>query len=88
MSNKTYSRKRNKQRDTQWDILCGPAILEKLKAQDRFWQVIALARSVNALSFAHWAMVPVIEDDSLHAQRTCTNSFFFACAILYEALLD
>jgi hypothetical protein len=88
MSNKSHSRKRNKAADyIQWDIVCEPAILEKLKTQERFWQVIALARSVNALSFAHWAMLPVMKDDSLHAQRTRTNSFFFACGILYEALL-
>jgi hypothetical protein len=35
----------------------------------------------------HWAMVPVLEDDSWHGKRTRTNSFFFACGILYEALL-
>jgi hypothetical protein len=87
MSNKNHSRKRNKAGDTQWDIVCEPAILEKLKTQERFWQVIALARSVNALSFAHWAMLPVMKDNSLHAQRTRTNSFFFACGILHEALL-
>lgn len=63
-------------KNDKWDIVCEPAILEKLKSEERFWQVIALARSVNALSFAHWAMVPVMEDDSLHAQRTRTNSFF------------
>ncbi len=87
MSNKVHPRKRNKAGDTRWDIVCEPAILEKLKTQERFWQVIALARSVNALSFAHWAMVPVLEDDSWHGKRTRTNSFFFECAILYEALL-
>lgn len=87
MPNNFHPLRGNKAREIQWDIVCEPAILEKLKTEARFWQVIALARSVNALSFAHWTMVPVIEDDSLHAQRTRTNSFFFACAILYEALL-
>jgi hypothetical protein len=58
--------------------------LEELKTEERFWQVIALARSVNALSFAHWAMVPVLEDDSWHGKRTRTNSFFVACGIFYE----
>jgi hypothetical protein len=81
------ARKAPKAADIQWDIVCEPAILEKLKTEERFWQVIALARSVNALSFAHWAMVPVLEDDSWHGKRTRTNSFFFACGILYEALL-
>lgn len=81
------SKKTAKTKNVKWDIVCEPAILEKLKAEEQFWQVIALARSVNALSFAHWAMLPVMKDDSLHAQRTRTNSFFFACGILHEALL-
>jgi hypothetical protein len=70
-----------------WDIVCEPEVFEKLKGEESFWRVVALARSVNALNFAHWAMLPVAKDDSLHAQRTRTKSFFFACGILYEALI-
>lgn len=79
-------KRRNGADNIAWDILCEPAILEKLKTKEKFWQVIALSRSVNALSFAHWAVLPFWEDRSLHGQRTRTNLFFFTCSALYEAL--
>jgi hypothetical protein len=36
MPNKVHSRKRNKAGEIQWDIVCEPAILEKLKREERF----------------------------------------------------
>lgn len=71
----------------KWHILCEPAVFEKLRGEEVFWQVLALARAVNALGFAYWVMRPVSKDRSLNARRTRANSFLFSCGILYEALL-
>ncbi|MBZ5509077.1 MAG: hypothetical protein LAO78_26765 [Acidobacteriia bacterium] len=84
---KKVVQKRNGTDNFAWDVLCEPPILEKLKTEEKFWQIIALARSINVLSFAHWSVLPFWEDRSLHGQRTRTNLFFFTCAALYEALL-
>jgi hypothetical protein len=70
-----------------WDIICEPEVLEKIRGQERFWQVIALARAVNALSFAHWSVLPFWEDRTLHGLRTRNNLFLFTCAALSEGLI-
>ncbi|HEY2912627.1 MAG TPA: hypothetical protein VGK21_04660 [Candidatus Angelobacter sp.] len=70
-----------------WDILCDPPVLEKLKGDEKFWQLIALARAVNALSFAHWSVLPFWEDGTLQGMRTRNNLFLFTCAALSEGLL-
>jgi hypothetical protein len=78
--------KDSKAENTAWDILCDPPTLEKLKKEEKFWQIIALARAVNALSFAHWSVLPFWEDRTLHGMRTRNNLFLFTCAALYEGL--
>lgn len=79
-------KRKNSGHHVAWDILCEPATLERLKTDEKFWQIIALSRSVNVLSFAHWAVLPFWEDRSLHGRRTRNNLFFLTCAALYEAL--
>ncbi len=71
----------------KWDLLCKPAVFETLRAEESFWQIVALARAVNALSFAHWVMEPALKDKSQNGIRTRNNSFLFTCGVLYEALL-
>lgn len=72
----------------RWVVEIGPAEFEKLKQEERFWQLVALARAVNALRFVHTALLrPDGQADSLDARRTSFNSFFFNCALLFEALL-
>lgn len=72
-----------------WTIEIDKARFGKLKSDERFWQLVALSRAVNALRFVHVALLAHTEEesDSLHATRTRFNSFFFTCALLYEALL-
>jgi hypothetical protein len=70
-----------------WHILCDPPILEKLKKEERFWQIIALSRAVNALSFAHWSVLPFWKDRTLLGLRTRNNLFLYTCAVLAEGLL-
>lgn len=71
----------------RWDVLCKPAIFEKLQGKESFWQIVALARAVNALSFAHWIMEPALKDASQNGRRTRNNSFLLTCGVLYEGLL-
>lgn len=72
---------------TCWHIEIDKETFNKLKTEERFWQLIALARSVNALRFVQTALLThKHEEASLRANRTRYNSFFFSCALLYEAL--
>jgi len=71
-----------------WSIEIDKDRFDKLKTEERFWQLVALSRAVNALRFVHVALLGhATEDDSFSAQRARNNSFFFNCALLYEALL-
>jgi len=71
----------------RWVIEIDKAQFEKLKQDERFWQLVALARAVNAHRFVHAALLRHQEEgDSLDWQRTQFNSFFFNCALLFEAL--
>ena len=76
-----------KQPPSDWTIEIGKARFNELKSQERFWQLVALSRAVNALRFVQMPLRShEAESDSLHATRTRFNSFFFTCSLLYEAL--
>lgn len=71
----------------RWTIEIDKTGFDKLKSDEKFWQLVALSRAVNALRFVQVALLAHSEEsDSLHATRTRFNSFFFTCALLYEAL--
>src|SRR5439155_24410692 len=73
---------------THWHFEVNKARFNELKTEERFWQLVALSRGVNALRFVQTALLGHESgDDSLRAKRTRFNSFFFNCALLYEALL-
>ena len=75
-------------RDPLWVVEIDAAKFADLKKKERFWQLVALARAVNALRFVHTALLRHEgEEDSLDARRTQFNSFFSNCALLFEALL-
>jgi hypothetical protein len=72
----------------RWVIQIDQARFDKMKTDERFWQLVTLSRAVNALRFVQVALLAHgPEDNSLQAHRTRYNSFFFNCALLYEALL-
>jgi hypothetical protein len=72
----------------RWALEIDKARFDNLRTDERFWQLVALSRAVNTLRFVHAALLAYEhEDDSLRAHRTTYNSFFFNCALLYEALL-
>jgi len=68
-----------------WEITLSGEEFERLKQDERFWAVLTLARTVNALRFVQVAGIS--EEDTPSAQRQRMNSFLFLGAILYEGLL-
>jgi len=78
--------KRNKSSLGWYEIACDGLELKKCRQDPRFPYLVTLARATNALNL--WsAILPHIQDVSSPAgARDIWNSFFFTCAILYEAL--
>jgi hypothetical protein len=72
------------QPDTRWKIRIDKQAFDKLKIEESFWQIVALARAVNSLRFVQTVLEPYHEDDSPAAVLIKYNSFFFTCALLYE----
>lgn len=69
-----------------WIVSCDARTFEACKHDDKFAYIVALARAVNSLNFVHSAMICAGETPSPDATRARLNSYFFASAILYEAL--
>ena len=67
-------------------IYGNPTVLKKCVTDPKFAYVVALARAVNALNAAHSLMINTNDSDTPAALRDRMNSYFFASAILYEAL--
>ena len=70
-----------------WLIECDTGIFERIKSDESFHQILALARAINGLQFAIFVMVTDPQDFSPAARRSRINSFLFGSAILYEGLL-
>ena len=71
-----------------WKIKVDKSRFETLKSEERFCQLVALSRAVNAMRFVQSALEAHREEDgSPQALRNKFNSFFFTCSLLYEALL-
>lgn len=69
-----------------WRIECDHATFEKARLDPKFPLIVALARAVNALHFVNSAMVHAGKDDAPENARDRLNSYFFASAIMYEAI--
>jgi hypothetical protein len=69
-----------------WRVECDRETFEKCRADVKFPYVVALSRAANAMNFVHSAMLHAQQDDAPKNQRERLNSYFFASAILYEAI--
>lgn len=69
-----------------WRIECDRATFEKARLDPKFPLIVALARAVNALHFVNSAMLHAGENDAPENSRDRLNSYFFASAIMYEAI--
>jgi hypothetical protein len=72
---------------TEWRFECDTATFERIKSEESFQQILALARAVNSLQFVISALVKDPEDSSPAASRSRINSFLFGSAILHESLI-
>ena len=68
----------------RWALRISKLQFDKIKTEEGFWGVVALARAVNALRFVH-SPLEHYQNDSPGALRVRYNSFFFNCALFYEA---
>src|ERR1041385_2352587 len=71
--------------DADWKIVCDPSTFDKLKNTNEFGLILALARSVNAISYVH-STIPFTgeAEDRPSEVRSRINAFLFACAIVCE----
>ncbi len=74
-----------KERDS-WELRCSEEKFADLRNDERFWSILTLARSLNALRFCQLAFLALPDDDTPAARRQRINSFVFTGAVLYEAL--
>ena len=70
----------------QWKITCDNAIFEASRKDERFPFIVALARAMNALNFAHSPTLYAGDRETPDARRDRLNSYFLVSAILYEVL--
>lgn len=72
--------------DIEWSLICDAETFERCKQKKEFSQLVALARCVNAMNFIHSAVQSISDPTAPSAYRERMNFYFFASAILYEAL--
>lgn len=73
--------------DRIWDISCTKDIFDTLKKDERFINLLTLARFFNALRFCQQPVIDAKSSDRPSASRQSINSFLFASSVLYEGFL-
>lgn len=69
-----------------WKIICPENKFNKLRREEKFWALLTLARIVNSLHFCQIPALDAQNEDTPSSKRQLTNSFLFACSVLYEGL--
>jgi hypothetical protein len=67
-------------------IKCDPATFAECRKDKKFAFIVALARSANALAASHSLLLNTLGVLEADAIRDRINGFFFASAVLYEAI--
>jgi len=75
-----------KDNNIEWSLICNAENFERCKQNKEFSQLVALARCVNAMNFIYAAVQSITDPTAPSAFRERINFYFFASAILYEAL--
>ena len=70
-----------------YTISCSKAIFDVVKTDERFLDLIILARVVNALHFCHKAGIDAKEYTEYAGARATLNSFLFAASVLHEGFI-
>ena len=74
-------------KDRVWDISCTKDIFDTLRTDERFLNLLTLARFFNALRFCQQPVIDARTSDKPSASRQSINSFLFASSVLYEGFL-
>lgn len=70
----------------EWEITCDKETFAKVRQEEKFAYIVALARAVNALFAVHSLLPPHPQAETPERVRNGMNSYFFASALLYEGL--
>ena len=70
-----------------WDISCTKDIFEIMKTDERFLNLLTLARLLNALRFCQQPVIEARTSNKPSASRQRINSFLFASSVLYEGFI-
>ena len=73
--------------DRIWDISCKKETFDTLKKDTKFFNILALARFINALRFCQQPAIDANISNRPSASRQSINSFLFASAVLYEGFI-
>lgn len=71
-------------KDRVWDISCTKDIFDTLRTDEKFLDLLTLARLLNALRFCQQSVIDVRNSDRPSASRQRVNSFLFASSVLFE----
>ncbi len=74
-------------KDRLWDVSCTKDVFDTLKKDERFLNLLTLARFFNALRFCQQPVINAMTSDRPSASRQNINSFLFASSVLYEGFL-
>src|SRR5450432_1215181 len=70
----------------EWEITCDKETFAKVRQEEKFAYIVALARAVNALYAVHSLLPQQPQTETPERVRNGMNSYFFASALLYEGL--
>lgn len=70
----------------EWEITCDKETFAKVRREEKFAYIVALARAVNALNAVHSLLPLTPQAETPERVRNGMNSYFFASALLYEGL--
>jgi hypothetical protein len=70
---------------THWRVVASKEHFDKVKKEERFWALVALARAINALRFVQMPMITQLDDPSPAGMRARFNSMLFAMALFVES---
>src|ERR1700685_1934874 len=68
-----------------WDVTIPKATFKKLKTDQGFCSIVALARALNTLNFAYQAFMENQYEDTPAGRRTKVNSLLLTAAFFAEA---
>lgn len=68
-----------------WKIVCAPATFDKLREAPNLHRILEVGRHVNALRYGMAALAAIAKDDSPHANRQRSATFFYFGGVLFEA---